>query len=195
MAAAHGGWLRQPSSLPWVSCSSTSEKIPRLGTCLLFVSWHSRKTPFLEKTGGNVLLIFLAKCSLFLLQTKAPTLGHEALYFPWKINSSAAPSRTVFSHCPVGNRAGCSTGAVAEELPSVLSFAVSLAYSVITLVFNSCQHTTFWNSPDDPLCREQLWTTTFVIFLWLIQLIVLVLSWIVAFVGNKSWRIMFGKEF
>lgn len=71
-AVVHDRWFREPTSLPRVPFSSASEKIPRLGTYLLFLSWHSRKAPFLEKTGRNVLLFFFFSLSVpsFHVQTK-----------------------------------------------------------------------------------------------------------------------------
>lgn len=198
-AVVHDRWFREPTSLPRVPFSSASEKIPRLGTYLLFLSWHSRKAPFLEKTGRNVLLFgfffFFPKCALFPCADQTSGLGQEALCFSRKINPSAAPGRAVFSPCPVGNRVGCFTGAAAEELSSLLSFAVSLAYSVISINISFL--------PTHKILKLSRWPTLqrialdycFVLFLPLIPLISRSLCWIIVFVGNKSWRIMFKKEF
>lgn len=126
------GDLESPLHFPEFLFLVRVKKFPCLGHASCFWADTVEKLHFLRKLGELLYWFFFSKCALFLLQTKAPALGHEGLCFPWKINPSAAPSRTVFSHCPVGNGVGCFSGAVAEE-PSVLSFAVSLAYAVIRL--------------------------------------------------------------
>lgn len=190
------GDLESPLHFPEFLFLVQVKKFPGLGRISCFWADTVEKLHFLRKLGEMFYcFFFFPKCALFPCADQTSGLGQEALCFSRKINPSAAPGRAVFSPCPVGNRVGCFTGAAAEELPSLLSFAVSLAYSVISINISFL--------PTHKILKLSRWPTLqrialdycFVLFLPLIPLISWSLCWIIVFVGNKSWRIMFKKEF